>query len=147
MKWLARLYNRATWRKLVTIADSEKLWRAVYNRLQIKNDGTLKPGFFQDKSGLSCDLASYTTIERARLGFQEPLRPSYSGLAEFTVGSVRSQNVSSDVEHKPVVLNNGRRNYAHCQLTTSLSTQQARELQRRTSFRVTPDHQRLRGGS
>lgn len=140
--YFVRLYNRLTWKKLNRIDDWELLWRAVYNKHQLKPDGTLKSNFFRDKNGLSCDLASYTTIKRALRGVQDPPRPLFGGLVEFSVESVRSPEIGSDVEHKPAILNY-RRNYAHCQLTTYLTQGQSRTLKGKICYRVAPDLDRI----
>lgn len=144
LKLLAKLHDRITWKILKSINDDEKLWRALHSRSQIKDSGEIKPGFFKDKNGLSCDLASYTTVKRALLGIQSPPRPKFSGLVEFSVASVRDPKVNSDVIHKPIALN-GRKNYAHCQLTTLLTTSQARKLGSFSKFKINPDVEKIRG--
>jgi hypothetical protein len=106
--------------KLQSIPAAETLWRSVYKKEQLKADGTVKPGFFKDKRGLSCDLARFSTVEQSRRGHQDPPAwPNEAGLVEFTVGAVR--DVGSDVEHKP--LRNppdDMNNYSHCEFATPL---------------------------
>ena len=122
--WLARTIHRLLWIRILRIPDSQRLWRAVYNPEQIR-DGKPKHGFFQDKRGLSCDLSILTTLEKSRRGTATPPWPDESGLIEFGVADVRSLEVASDVNHFPV---KNPRNYAHCQLTTKLTTDQAKAL-------------------
>lgn len=122
--------------------DHARLWRAVYNHYQVDKKGKLKPGFFKDPDGVSCDLAAYTTEDRARLGLMDPPRPDYSGLVEITVGDVRGVSGRCDVKHDP--LRSPKTNYAHCHFTDLLSTGQAKALNRASIFRVAPDVQRIR---
>jgi hypothetical protein len=87
------------------------LWRAVYNDFQMR-DGQLKPGFFRDKRGLSCDLARFSTREKSRLG--RGLWPTTAGLVEISAGLVRGVTqikTHSDVLHDPVT--EPKKNYAH----------------------------------
>lgn len=111
--------------KLQSIPPTETLWRSVYKKEQLKRDGTLKPGFFKDKRGLSCDLARFSTIEASRRGHQDPPAwPNEAGLVEFTVGAVRA--VGSDVEHKPLCMPpDEMNNYSHCEFAVPLETNAA----------------------
>ena len=114
-----------------------RLWRAVHHSVQINNKGELKPGFFRNREGVSCDLSAYTNEERARRGLTEPPRPDYSGLVEFTVAHVRVLSEESDVKHDP--LKHPKKNYAHCQFTASLTVGQAKKLIRASTYRVQPN--------
>lgn len=51
--WLVRVIYRITWILIDYIPDDEKLWRALYKKDQLYSDGSPKPAFFRDKSGLS----------------------------------------------------------------------------------------------
>ena len=114
------------------IPRTECLWRSVYKPDQIKKDGTLKPAFFRDKRGLSCDLAKLSTVDASRLGHAvPPMWPITSGLARFTVANVRDVGADSDVVHEPLgATPSSRENYAHCQLTKWLTTEEATQLAR-----------------
>jgi hypothetical protein len=136
--FLNRFVNCITKKPIAQLSNEEVLWRAVYHRRQIKDSGELKPGFFRDKSGLSCDWSAYTTIRRARLGFGKPPRPKYSGLVEICVASIRDVSVASDVAHKPIPIDD-RWNYAHCQLTIPLTSAQSIALIKKSQFCVKPD--------
>lgn len=110
------------------------LWRAVYKPEQLKPDGTLKPSFFRDKRGLSCDLARMSSVERSRRGYGEPPPwPDEAGLVAFTVGAVEASG--SSVGHEPLSDNN---NYSHCQFRTALTTPLARTLLARARFKRRP---------
>jgi hypothetical protein len=115
--------------KLQSIPPSEKLWRSVYKKEQLRRDGTVKPSFFKDKRGLSCDLARFSTIELSRRGHQvPPAWPNEAGLVEFTVAAVRA--VGSDVEHKPLRMPpDNMNNYSHCEFATPLEGNAASDLQ------------------
>lgn len=113
--WLARKLYRLFWRRIRYIPRDEKLWRAVYKKDQVYEDGQLKPAFFRDRSGLSCDLARFSTVERSRRGYSLQW-PEEAGLVEFSVGLVRDNG--SDVEHAPV--RQPHQNYAHCLFTELL---------------------------
>lgn len=116
------------------------LWRAVYRKDSLKSDGTLKPAFFRDKRGLSCDLARFSTVERSRLGMVvPPVWPSTSGLARFAVRDVR--RAGTTVSHVPVRASTTvvaeqtrpvRANYAHCQFVDELTTATAKQLAQET---------------
>ena len=123
---LARRVARAFWYTVSFLPDEEKLWRSVYlPRDQLKKTGEVKRAFFRDKTGLSCDIARFSTAERSRRGHADPLAwPAESGLLEFSVASVRK--VGSDVCHVPV--RNPPTNYAHCEFSVWLTTDQAEDL-------------------
>lgn len=155
LDWLSRLFNRITCKKLKNLGSEEIFWRAVYSSFHIKDNGQLKPGFFKDKNGLSCDMALYTTVKRALYGAQKPPRPNGAGLSEFSAKDTRSKKVNSDVEHKPICnveklpeKDNSvvklMKNYAHCQFTTCLSTGEARALINLQRYRVKPDVKEIR---
>jgi len=112
---LIRQLYRLRWIEISNIPDDELLWRSVYKKDQIYKNGRPKPAFFRDKSGLSCDLAKFSTPERSRRGFADPPWPAEAGLVEFSRRDVR--DAKSDVKHKPIAT---PRNYAHCQLDVPL---------------------------
>jgi len=112
---LKRIFYYLSWKKISYISNDEKLWRAVFNKHQVKDNGELKSSFFRVKKGLSCDLASYTTKKCCKLGIRNPPWPSYSGIVEFTVQNIRS--VNAEITHAPLKKDpkeNSRENYAHC---------------------------------
>ena len=111
---LARILYKFSWRKIEHIPESQKLWRVVSKPQQIKKDGKPKPSFFRDSTGLSCDLAIFTSIRKCKAG-----RLPEAGIVEFEVSTVRSPAVGADVGHKPVMV--PRWNYAHCELTKVLT--------------------------
>ena len=121
--YLLRVFFSAANFKITHIPDNATLWRAVCRPEQIKN-GKLKRGFFRDKRGLSCDLAIFSTIEKSRRGNLLPPWPEGSGLVEFEVATIRSENVQSDVHHDPKkkVKRKNRKNYAHSILLPELSS-------------------------
>lgn len=131
---LIKLKNRLFWVELEYISDDERVWRTVYNKYQIKKSGELKSSFFRDKNGLSCDLASYTTVNKAILGITDPPRPKYAGLVQFLVADIRSDDIASDIIHKPIKLNN-KKNYAHCVLTTYFTQSQANKMKELATFK------------
>jgi len=121
-----RIIYRIFWIKIKYIPNDEILWRAVYNEKQVKKDGTLKPAFFRDKNGLSCDLARFSTIEKSRMGHKKPPRWGlHSGLVELDVSTLRE--IGADVQHKPIKKKR-ENNYAHCQFSSFLATDLARKL-------------------
>ena len=124
-------------RKRQRLDDADVLWRAVYQQESVnKKTGKVKPAFFKDKTGLSCDLASLTTEELAMRGSNINPRPTYSGLVEFSVENVRSPGVDCDVLHKPL---SWWRNYAHCQFARLLEVLEREEMVKRCTMRVKPD--------
>jgi hypothetical protein len=132
--WLARLLFRLAWKSIqAPIPGDELLWRSVWRPDdQLKEDGTLKHGFFRDKDGVSCDLARFSTVERSRRGYgMPPPWPHESGLTEFDANLVRENG--SDVRHDPDTETN---NYAHAKFTATLTTGQAKALAKRVKFRV-----------
>lgn len=146
---LVRMGYRLFWAPLQGIPDREVLWRSVYKPDQIKRDGTLKHAFFRDKRGLSCDLARFSTVDISRMGtVVPPVWPSTSGLARFAVRHVRG--AGTDVEHVPVkagmrIVDDEKRperaNYAHCQFTTPLTTDAAKQLVKETLIEPMPGFQ------
>ena len=132
------------WITLNPLCGRETLWRVINNKSQVKADGTLKPGFFRNKNGLSCDLALYTTRKRCLRGMKMKPWPVYSGLVGFDVESVRQEG--SDVKHKPLreKYPDGKHvNYAHCQFTENLTNGESNRLIRIASIVVKPDLKRL----
>lgn len=120
--------------QLPHLPDEERLWRAVHKPEQLYKDGSVKPSFFRDnRGGLSCDLARFSSQERSRLGYATPRWPVESGLVEFSPRNVRS--VGSDVEHRP---DRRLRNYAHSQFTTKLSNVQEQQLVKLSRIAVAP---------
>lgn len=144
--FIKRLFECCRSKRHSNIPGNARLWRAAYHRHQFKKSGELKPGFFQDSSGLSCDWANYVTAKRSRLGFNSPPRPHYSGLVEIFVQDVRSLASGPDVAHKPMVVN-GRWNYAHCQITKKLTSGEAKRLVAQSRFRIRPNLPRLLANS
>lgn len=124
---------RFSHKRIGHIPNGQVLWRTIYKEEQLYpktskvNPGKPKPAFFRDRSGLSCDLAILSTKEKSRLGYGNPPRPAYSGLAQFTVDNVRCTPVSSDVHHAPVHLN-GEYNYAHSMVNDYLDGKRADEM-------------------
>ncbi len=121
---LVRRIFKILWKNIKHIPDNELLWRSVYNpTYQIKADGTLKPGFFVDKNGLSCDLARFSTIETSLRGYSSSPHPEESGLVELAVYMLRNEQIKSDVIHSPVKRSEEitKNNYSHCQFTTTLT--------------------------
>lgn len=116
--FIARRIHRALWIKISHIPDSEKLWRAVNKPEQVyAKTGKPKPAFFRDKSGLSCDIARFSTPEKSRVGHGPKPYPADSGLIEMDAGLIRK--AGADVAHRPV--KDPKRNYAHAQLTSLLT--------------------------
>lgn len=89
----------------------------------MEKDGSLKPGFFRNKAGISCDLAILSTEERSRRGYVKPPWPDEAGLVEIRVSQVRARG--SDVTHEP---DRELDNYAHCVFTKDLSKPEAKKL-------------------
>jgi hypothetical protein len=134
--WLVRRLYRLCWKTIGTIPDPERLWRAFPKKEQLYPDGRIKPAFFRDSSGLSCDLARFSTPETSRLGHAISVgrnRPPGTGLVEFTAGAVRARG--SDVKHRPA---QEFHNYSHCQFTSNLTTAQARSLCEVATFLIPP---------
>ena len=133
--WLVREIYRKKWKIIDHIPDDEKLWRAIYKKEQLYNDGNIKPAFFRDRSGLSCDLARFSSIEKSRLGYIPPPRPSGTGLVEIGVSHARA--AGTDVYHKPIMV--PAPNYSHCQFSRHLDTVQAQLICAAAEFRVKPE--------
>lgn len=135
-----RIINRFKWKTLTEITDNERLWRAIYNKYQIKESGELKSSYFRDEDGLSCDLASYTTRKKAKRGIREKPWPNYSGLVEFFVKDIRNADVKGEIYHNPLKRDKKlktRRNYSHCLIkpappkeTNNKKEQSAKQLTR-----------------
>jgi len=126
------------WVQLGEIPADENLWRSVNNSRKIKkNSKNLKPNFFVDKNGLSCDLAKFTNLEQTRLGYVNPKFDSRSGVVAITpkiVSEISKNRVR--VLHRPVkskVLGDRKflKNYGHCQLEPQLTGAESRELLKR----------------
>lgn len=155
-----RVLFRAVWVNINHIPSNEKLWRAVRKPDQLnKQTGRPKPSFFRDRTGLSCDLARFSTPEESRVGHGAEPYPPGSGLVEFTVSDVRGlprlppaqidpikkmepakdgqpPEVESDVVHRPTLDPNP--NYAHSQLTTVLIGSPAEDLEKLVKYRIPP---------
>jgi hypothetical protein len=130
---MVRALYRLTWQRIQLLPDNERLWRAVRQRDQVYATGELKPSFFRDESGLSCDLARFSTPEASRRGHAEQPYPLEAGLVEFKVLDVRA--VGSDVEHVPLQIS--PRNYAHSQFTSIIERPDGEEqLVAAASFRI-----------
>jgi hypothetical protein len=115
------------------------LWRAIYKKDQLYEHGGIKPVFFRDKNGLSCDLARFSSMEQSRRGYKPPPWPDAAGLVEFSACDVRMAN--SDIEHKP--LSGEHPNYSHSQLTTLLSKPEQELMCTVAKFRVKPQREKL----
>jgi hypothetical protein len=98
--YMVRALYRLTWQRIQFLPADEHLWRAFHQRDQVYATGELKPSFFRDRSGLSCDLARFSNPEASRRGHSDKMYPAEAGLVEFRVLDVRA--VGSDVEHDPV---------------------------------------------
>jgi len=123
---LARFIYRRFWLTIINIPDKQLMWRSVCRPEQVESDGSLKPGFFKDKSGVSCDLSRFSTVERSRRGYGLPPWPIESGLIEFQAGEVKAASSQiSWVEHKP---SRRLRNYSHSQFSAVLTRQQSKQL-------------------
>lgn len=135
---MTRLWFRI-WRiRLTFIPDKEKLWRALHRADQVyKETGRPKPSFFRDRSGLSCDLARFSTPERSRRGHGPKPYPPECGLVEISTALVRE--AGSDVAHVPV--NEVPRNYAHTQFVSVVAGEGLELLARESTYRI---HHRFR---
>src|SRR5213594_140312 len=87
---ISRALFRMAWIRIQLIPGEERLWRALHKREQVYADGTIKPAFFRDVSGLSCDLARFSTPERSRRGHGRQPYPQETGLVEFRARHVRA---------------------------------------------------------
>jgi hypothetical protein len=122
--YLSRVFHERSWLAIEKIPGDERLWRSVYRPEQVKPDGTLKPSFFKNKNGTSCDLARFSTMEKSRRGYGVPPQwPEEAGLVEFTVSMVR--NVDADVLHAPTKVPFVNYSHADAQIYT---TGQAKRL-------------------
>jgi hypothetical protein len=99
---------------------------------QVYADGRLKPAFFRDRTGLSVDLARFSTPEVSRVGHAEKPYPTESGLVELRVSDVRQ--AGTDIRHEPV--SQPRRNYAHSQLTSVPGQAGLEALSKVATFRI-----------
>ena len=130
---IIRALYRVAWIRIRFVPGEERLWRALNRSEQVyAKTGQPKPSFFRDKNGLSCDLARFSTPERSRLGHGATPYPSESGLVEVNARLVR--DAGSDVRHAPVKV--PRRNYAHAQLTSALSSIGADLLAKNARYRI-----------
>jgi hypothetical protein len=137
--YAVRAIYHLTWRRIRWIPDNERLWRALHKRDQVyAKTGMIKPSFFRDRSGLSCDLARFTTPEASRLGHGDQDSPAEAGLVEFRALDVR--RCGSDVQHAPV--KTPRPNYAHSMFTSVVEGTEGEDLARAACFRIP---HRLRG--
>jgi hypothetical protein len=123
---------RRLWLRIEVLPDEELLWRVVNKADQVYKNGRPKPSFFRDSSGLSCDLARFSTPARSCAGYGERSYPPESGLVEMTTILVRE--AGSDVTHRPVTT--PTRNYAHAQLVTLLPPEGREMLAKKVVFRV-----------
>ena len=114
--WCARIALRLRWWEISRLPDREVLWRALYKKDQVYADGSIKPAFFRDRRGVSCDLARLSTREKSRRGYSPPPWPEESGLVAFRAEQVRA--AGGDVQHVP--LRQPTLNYAHCQFVPEL---------------------------
>jgi len=130
--FIVRFLFKALWLTIRLIPDEERLWRAVRKPDQVYKDGRLKPSFFRDKSGLSCDLARFSTPEKSRMGHGLNPYPPESGLVEIRVLNVRA--VGSDVAHRPITT--PRRNYAHTEFTSVPDSKGLDSLVQASTFRI-----------
>jgi hypothetical protein len=129
---MVRAFYRVAWRRIQLVPDSELLWRALRQRDQVYATGEIKPAFFRDQSGLSCDLARFSTPEASRRGHGKQKYPAEAGLVEFRVVDVRA--LGSNVRHAPT--RDPQINYAHSQFTTFLDKPAAELLIAVASFRI-----------
>lgn len=115
------------------LPSHQNLWRSVYKREQLEKDGTLKPGFFKDKRGLSSDLSILSKPQKSRRGYSNPPAwPEESGLIEFTIHAVRKcSRKTLDVKHHPM---SETKNYSHTIFTGPASTEQARNLIKKSKW-------------
>ncbi len=102
-------------------------------------NGKIKPSFFRDRSGLSCDIARFSTVEKSRRGYVPPPWPDAAGLVGIKVSHARQ--AGSDVLHKP--LPGKYPNYSHSQFAAHLTTDQAALLCKVAEFRVKPRREEL----
>ena len=135
--WLTREFYEWLWLKIKYLPDDQILWRCVFNEHQIKDDGTLKSGFFTGHD-ISVDIAILTTLEKAgQPRGQEKYWIRKPGLAEFQAKVVRSlshiNNKEIDVEHDPYNESEPK-NYAHSIFTKRLSKVESRSLIRQLKF-------------
>jgi hypothetical protein len=120
------------WIRIQLIPDEERLWRALHQRDQVYANGEIKPAFFRDIHGLSCDLARFSTPERSRRGYGQQAFPQGAGLVEFRARHVRA--AGSDVRHEPK--KEPPPNYAHSQFTVCLERAGQDLLKREAQFRI-----------
>lgn len=106
----------------------------MHKKDQLYENGDIKPSFFRDKNGLSCDLARFSTVERSRRGYNAPPWPDAAGLVEIRV--MHARKAGSDVGHKPI--SGECPNYSHSQFTEYLTTPQAKEIGGQAKFQVKP---------
>ena len=132
--WLVREIYRRKWKIIDHIPGDEKLWRAVYKKDQLYPNGNIKPAFFRDKTGLSCDLARFSTVEQSKRGYAPPPWPDAAGLVEIRV--IHARQAGSDVRHKPI--SGEHPNYSHAEFTAHLTTPLAEDICRLAKFRSTP---------
>jgi len=136
--WLIRVYYRISWKNIDSIPDDERLWRSVYNSSQVKPDGSIKPGFFKNKDGLSTDLSKFSTVEKSRRGRAKPPWPASAGLVEFKVMDLKEVSAGqTNVAHDPIRTTQVK-NYSHTISLPGLSTAQAKEMLGRYKFLVKP---------
>jgi hypothetical protein len=90
------------------INNEDKLWRVIKEQ-QLKRNGTLKFTFFKDASGLSCDLAKLTNLQKMLNRKEFVSIAEKAGVREFDAATVRSAEIDSDVIHQPEPDND-----AHC---------------------------------
>ncbi len=131
---LHRTLYKLTWKKIDVIPDNQELYRSVPPRF-IEDDGTIKFTFFQDRSGVSCNLVQLSTEEQARLGMgSPPERDVNSKLMLVKVQDLSDPNINAFAEHDPISDVLGRENYSHSLIKSSepgkvkLSNSQSRNL-------------------
>lgn len=132
------MYFRLRWRLLGRLPDDQVLWRVVCRKGQIKKNGSLKPSFFNDARGLSCELATFTS----RRKILNPPRPPGTGLTAFTVGDIRSAtDRRCRVRHVPI--EKPENNYAHCEVHPVIEPSGRTRMVRLSKYVVEPDRAKL----
>jgi hypothetical protein len=140
--WLLSKVFQFTWKKIDKVPDDQILLRAVTPN-HLDDEGLIVFKFFQDKTGVSCNLKRFSTLEQARLGIgNPPERSTHSGLVSFSSNDVRGPQVSGDIRHDPSSQIDGRENYSHSLIFPSdgtklkLSPSQARKLLEKIKIEV-----------
>lgn len=139
-----RWRHKYLWRKIDVIPDGVTLWRAIPPS-QVKRDGKIKASFFRDNrpgSGLSCDIAAFSSKEASRRGYATP--PAWdealAGLVEFEAGQVRQCShcpPDADVVHNPLDTASIK-NYGHAVFTKKLCADEEKTMVETTRLIVKP---------